>query len=93
MRLRLDLLALSLFVGIVLVLHSSGIFPIRLLTELEYQAYDTRLRSTMPGGVDPRIVIIDINEDSLAELGAWPWSREVMAQMTQSLFDYGVEVV
>ena len=31
----------------------------------------------MPGKVDDRIVILDIDEKSLAvpELGRWPWSR------------------
>ena len=34
-----------------------------------------RLRMTMPRGVDERIVILDIDEKSLAEVGRWPWAR------------------
>ena len=44
---------------------------------LELQAYDTRLRMTMPEKIDPRIVIIDIDEKSLKEEGRWPWGREI----------------
>ena len=34
----------------------------------------------MPGGVDPRVVILDIDEKSLGEIGRWPWSRDLMAR-------------
>ena len=42
---------------------------------------------TMPGGVDERIVILDIDEKSLGEVGRWPWSRNVMAEIVDKLFD------
>jgi adenylate cyclase len=49
---------------------------------------------TMPEGVDERIVILDIDERSLGEIGRWPWSRNVMAELVDKLFDrYGVKLV
>ena len=48
----------------------------------------------MPRGVDPRIVILDIDEKSLGEIGRWPWSRRLMAELVDKLFDkYGVGVL
>jgi adenylate cyclase len=48
----------------------------------------------MPRGRDERIVILDIDEKSLGEVGRWPWSRSLMAELTAKLFDrYGVAVV
>ena len=48
----------------------------------------------MPRGVDERIVILDIDEKSLGEIGRWPWSRNVMADLMTKLFDkYGVAIV
>jgi adenylate cyclase len=48
----------------------------------------------MPRGVDPRIVILDIDEKSLGEIGRWPWGRNLMAQLIEKLFDrYGVAVL
>ena len=45
----------------------------------------------MPRGVDNRIVILDIDERSLGEIGRWPWSRNVMADVVTKLFDkYGI---
>ncbi len=59
-----------------------------LVTQLENIAYDYRIALTMPGTVDERIVIIDIDEKSLAEIGRWPWGRDTMAKLTNQLFDY-----
>lgn len=48
----------------------------------------------MPRGVDERIVILDIDEKSLGELGRWPWGRDLMARTLDELFTrYGVELV
>jgi adenylate cyclase len=41
----------------------------------------------MPGGVDRRIVVLDIDEKSLGELGRWPWPRSLMADIVNKLFD------
>jgi adenylate cyclase len=44
--------------------------------------------------VDPRLVILDIDEKSLGELGRWPWSRRLMAELVDKLFErYGVGVL
>ncbi len=49
---------------------------------------------TMPRGVDERIVILDIDEKSLGEIGRWPWSRDLLADTLDKLFTrYGVELV
>jgi adenylate cyclase len=48
----------------------------------------------MPRGVDERVVILDIDERSLGEIGRWPWSRNVMADLVTKLFDqYGIAIL
>jgi adenylate cyclase len=42
--------------------------------------------------IEERISVIAIDEKSLAEIGPWPWSREVMARLAQSLSDTGVQL-
>lgn len=79
---------LSLCLVLVMMLHASGQLPLRLLTQLELFAYDARLRLTLPGGVDPRIVIVDIDEVSLAHEGQWPWPRQRLAQLVDTLFSH-----
>lgn len=61
---------------------------------LENQAYDIRLKLTLPKTRDPRIVIVDIDEKSLKEMGRWPWSRDILAQLIDQLFDlYKIKVL
>jgi adenylate cyclase len=50
--------------------------------------YDSRVRMSMTSDRDQRIVILDIDEKSLGEIGRWPWSRNVMAELNERLFDY-----
>jgi adenylate cyclase len=50
----------------------------------------------MPGTVDDRVVILDIDERSLDPqvLGRWPWSRDKITALLQRLFEkYGVLIV
>jgi adenylate cyclase len=71
------------------------------IAQLDNIFYDARLKLTMPSGpfgkgpaVDGRIVILDIDERSLGEVGRWPWSRNVMAGLVNDLFDkYGIQVL
>ncbi len=79
--------------------HAISVFRLPLLEKLEAIVYDTRLRLTMPRTVDPRVVILDIDEKSLLEKekggeGRWPWPRDRLALLLDKLFDkYGIAVV
>lgn len=87
-----------LLIGLALLLvflaHASGALPLRALDSLERQAYDLRVRSSLPDTMDERIVIADIDEKSLAELGRWPWGRDVLARLVDTLAThYQVRVI
>ncbi|MCP1726724.1 adenylate cyclase [Natronospira proteinivora] len=74
--------------------HVSGLLPIGAISHLENLAYDSRLRATMPFSVDERIVIVGVDEPSLAQEGRWPWPRERIGTLVDRLFDrYGVRSV
>jgi len=92
---------IGLIVVAVFLAHAIELWGLRLplLANLEAIVYDTRLRLTMPQTVDPRIVILDIDEKSLAEKerggeGRWPWPRDRLALLMDKLFDrYEIAVV
>lgn len=69
------------------LLHATGVLHIGVLQRLEDIIYDARLRATMPRTLDDRIVIVDLDEKSLAEVGQWPWSRNKVAALVQELFE------
>ena len=71
----------------VVLLHSVGAFNLSIIQRLDHIIYDVRLRATMPGTLDDRVVIVDIDEKSLAEVGQWPWGRNRLAELTRELFD------
>ncbi|MGP1678102.1 MAG: CHASE2 domain-containing protein [Burkholderiales bacterium] len=89
-RIALGLALMLLFAG-----HAAEFYNIGLITRLDAIIYDTRLALTMPGGVDPRVVILDIDERSLDKnaLGRWPWRRDRISTLLKKLFDeYGIVI-
>jgi adenylate cyclase len=93
-RIGFGVLVMLVFIG-----HAARYYRIPLIDRLEAILYDTRLKVTMPNGVDPRIVIVDIDEKSLKEPkdggeGRWPWSRNRVALLITNLVDkYGAAIV
>ena len=70
-----------------LVGQALELYRVGFVTQLDNLIYDARLELTMPRGLERRIVVVDIDEKSLAELGHWPWSRDLMATLLDKLFD------
>jgi adenylate cyclase len=68
------------------LLHAVGVARIGVVQRLDDIIYDARLRATMPQTLDDRVVIVDIDEKSLAELGRWPWGRNKLADLVNTLF-------
>jgi adenylate cyclase len=78
---------LGLLVVISFLMYAAGYVRWDVLRRLDDIAYDIRLRLTMPGGQDRRIVIVDVDEKSLAIEGHWPWPRDRLARLVDRLFD------
>ena len=94
MKKNLTRIILGLLLGLFFLGHSARLYQVPLLNTLDAFVYDARLRLTMPGDIDERIVILDIDERSLSEQGRWPWSRDKMATLLDRLFDhYGVAIL
>ena len=99
MKKHLLRIAVGLCVVAAFFLHARGNFDLLVIRKLENIASDTRLALTMPRGVDPSVVILDIDEKSLKEReqggeGRWPWPRDRLALMLDKLFDqYKIEVL
>jgi len=88
-RIVLGLVITLFFIG-----HAARYYEVPIITQLDNIIYDARLQLTMPRGVDERIVILDIDEKSLQEVARWPWPRDVMAGLVDTLFGkYDVAIV
>ena len=87
-------IAISAVLFLAFALQVPGFLPMPFLDRLEDMAYDSRVRLTMPETVDPRVVIVDLDERSITAEGRWPWSRDKVAMLVEKLFDqYGTRVV
>ena len=78
-------IAVTLIPLVFALLHASGALRIGVLHRLDDIIYDARLRATMPETLDERIVIVDVDEKSLAEIGRWPWGRNRVAALMDEL--------
>ncbi|MGD9951216.1 MAG: CHASE2 domain-containing protein [Burkholderiales bacterium] len=94
MKQHLARIILGLVITLFFIGHAARYYEVPFITQLDNIIYDARLQLTMPGGVDERIVILDIDEKSLQEVARWPWPRDVMADVVDKLFDrYQVAIV
>lgn len=59
---------------------------------LERAAYDWGVRSTSRIASD-RIAIIAIDDQSIANIGRWPWPRDLHAKLIRALADGGAKVI
>jgi adenylate cyclase len=85
------LIGLGVLIVLIFVGNAAHYYRIGFISQLSNVLYDYRLQLTMPGGVDDRIVILDIDEKSLKEEGRWPWGRNRLGLLMDKLFDqYGV---
>jgi adenylate cyclase len=80
--------AISLLPVLLALGHATGLVPIEALVSLDNSIYDTKLRWTMPKTLDPRIVIVDIDDKSLAEVGRWPWSTDKLARLSNEVMQH-----
>ncbi len=79
---RYGLLAFAIFVSFLPILN-----PLQIFTSLQNYSFDTFQR-ILPREVYPEdpVVIIDIDDRSLAEIGQWPWSRNQLANLTNQAY-------
>lgn len=72
----------ALFAGLGLTLAFVGLFFLRVgfLDAVELRLYDLRMRLLETKGQDENIILVNIDDASIRNLGRWPWSRSIIAQ-------------
>jgi serine/threonine-protein kinase len=63
-----------------------------LIPSLERKAYDLGVTATARAPSD-KVTVIAIDDQSLGNIGRWPWSREVLAKMTDKLTEAKAKVI
>jgi adenylate cyclase len=87
-RKQLVIMLVSLLITSAFLSYSRGHLQWTVMKQLENTLYDLRIRLTASRQVDDRVVIVDIDEKSLAEVGRYPWSRDKFTTLVDQLFEY-----
>ncbi len=64
-----------------------------LLHELRLNSFDFFLRHSPAPLSDPRVIIVDVDSESLGKLGQWPWPRKRIAELLKQITSAGPAVV
>ncbi|MGH6918228.1 MAG: CHASE2 domain-containing protein, partial [Geminicoccaceae bacterium] len=56
------------------------------MQRIEAQLLDLRFRLRPAAPPSAQVVLVLIDEESIREIGRWPWSRNVMAELVDKLF-------
>lgn len=80
------------FIALVISLVFLGFSGSTPMLSLERSAYDWGLQSTVRTP-NERVAVIAIDDESLANLGRWPWTRDLHAEMVDLLSGAGAKVI
>ena len=82
------------FIGLVITLLFFGAYfgAPSLIRSLEFSMYDAGVTASAAPSSN-RVVILDIDDQSIDLIGRWPWSRTVMADMIDTLHKAGARMV
>ena len=80
-------------VGVVLSVAAGGAYLAGLLDGLNNVGLDLHFRYLGDVPADPRIVLIDIDDQSLAALADWPWPRRLYADLVNTLHELGAKTI
>ena len=87
-------LGLNWRLGLIAVALTSGAFfsQLQVMGWSDSQLHDLLTRWLPPRPAPAQVVMVDIDERSLAEIGPWPWPRPVIAQLMASMRERGVRL-
>jgi adenylate cyclase len=89
---RLPRIAIGAILIAIFSLQAGGWLSIPFIERMDGVLYDTKVRLSAAHDIDPRVVIVDIDEKSLQERekggeGRWPWPRDRLALLLDRLFN------
>ena len=76
-----------------LVLYVANPKPLEFLRLKGFDYYQQIKPRPIPPAKFKPVTIIDLDEKSLAEVGQWPWPRNIVAQLVQNLMRMGANLV
>jgi adenylate cyclase len=87
-----QLVGLAMLAALLFISHMDP-YPVKYIREKCFDIYQIIKPRTSSSPEDRLVVIIDVDEKSLQEIGQWPWSRKTIATLVANLHNMGVGVI
>ena len=85
------------FTDLILLLTLSllffGLGIVGLLNKQDYKLYDLLLKLKKSPPENEQILLVDIDNISISEIGEWPWSRDIIADALFRMKEFGAKAV
>jgi CHASE2 domain-containing sensor protein/predicted Ser/Thr protein kinase len=89
---KLPLSTVVLVVVAIAAVAGNILFDMDLLQPLEYRVYDWMSRLRQRKAADP-VIVLAIDDQSIQQLGGWPWPRSYIAEMVRLLSGSGAHTM
>ena len=86
------LLSVALLSGFMFLYYVDP-YPVQFLRLKTFDFYQQQKPREIPPPQGKPVTIIDLDEESLAEIGQWPWPRTIVAKLIQNLMQMGAALV
>ena len=81
----------KLIILIVFSILSVGLTKFNLFSKIDFRLYDFMLGITREAKTNNDIVLVDVDNDSLAKVGAWPWTRDILGNALIRMKEFGAK--
>jgi len=83
-----------LIVVMALLAFSTALIHPDFIEQIELKSLDQRFKIRGPITPDSRVVIVAVDDNSLSEVGRWPWSRDKIAGIVDNILNkYGAKAI
>jgi adenylate cyclase len=65
----------------------------QVIETMDHRFNDLKFKFMKKKSTTAPVVLVSVDEESLREIGRWPWGRDTVADLTEKLFSYGVKTV
>jgi len=89
---KLHLPTLLLVAATIAVILGNILFDFDILQPMEYTVYDSMARLRQRKAAT-KVIVLAIDDQSIQQLGSWPWPRSYVAEIIDLLSDYGVHAM
>ncbi|MBL6929875.1 MAG: adenylate/guanylate cyclase domain-containing protein [Rhodospirillales bacterium] len=86
------LIGVAMIVGFIAIYYNDP-YPVQFVRAKTFDFYQKLKPREIPPPQGKPVTIVDLDENSLTEIGRWPWSRDIVAKMVQNLTQMGAVLV